>query len=111
MHGCMAPPLPIGESSDFFRQLLTEGDLDGLVLWSTGLEIQTKTENIGKRRGFRWKGGGDKDQFLFCTLKLRPLYAVPLGWPIVSLCISLLNQKQSLHPNKPLKMIVCLNVL
>ena len=104
MYGCMALLCPLANH-------LKEGDLDGLVLWSTGLEMEMETEHIGKRRGFGWKGGGDKDQFLFCTLKLRPLYAVPLGWPIVSLCIFFLNQRQPLHPKKPLKMIVCLNVL
>ena len=70
-----------------------------------------KRNTLENAVGSGGKGGGDKDQFLFCTLKLRPLYAVPLGWPIVSLCISFLNQRQPLHPKKPLKMIVCLNVL
>lgn len=48
MHGCMALLCPLANH--------LKGDLDGLVLWSTGLEMETETERMENAMGSGGKG-------------------------------------------------------
>ena len=100
LHG---PPLPIGESSDFFGSFWKKVTLMGLVLWSTGLEMETETENIGKRHGFGWKGGGEKDLcFFFVPWNLGHFMLCHWGGPLY-LYVYSFTSKTTSAPKKTLE--------